>query len=62
LSDTLAGALHHDLGDLCCLAHPDRPAYVRAMVTGEHMMVQIEEVCCEAFVRRLAACLAGERA
>ena len=58
----LAGALRHDLGELHCHAHPDTPTHVRAMVVGEHMMVQVDDACCEAFVRRLEACLAGELA
>ena len=62
LSCTLAGALRHDLGELQCLAHPESPTHVRAIVIGEHMMVQVDEACCEAFVRRLEACLAGELA
>lgn len=62
LSCTLAGALHHDLGELACVAHPDTPTHVRAMVVGEQMLVQVDHACCEAFVLRLEACLAGELA
>jgi hypothetical protein len=59
---TLVGALSHDLGELVCHAHPDTPTHVRALVIGEQMVVQVEDACCEAFVRRLEACLAGELA